>query len=84
MARESSKLGLNPGRYRRGIRAQVVQFGYEVRCFHCVLVLEIKCPMVSGLIWFQKGQNVLNRINKITTCESGPVSAWVEMAIACP
>ena len=30
MARENSKLGLNPGRYREGIRAKVVQFGYEV------------------------------------------------------
>ena len=44
MARESSKLGLNPGRYRRGIRAQVVQFRYEVRCFHCVLGFGNKMP----------------------------------------
>ena len=50
MARDRITIwGLNPGRYKEGIRAQVVQFGYlNCDCFECVLVLEIKCPMVSG------------------------------------
>ena len=41
--------GLNPGRYKGGIRAQVVQFGYlNCDCFKGVLILKIKCSMVSG------------------------------------
>ena len=48
MARDRITIwGLNPGRYKEGIRAQVVQFGYlNCDCFLC-LGLEIKCPMVS-------------------------------------
>ena len=37
-------------------------------------------------IWFdfRKGKMYWIWLDKITTCEFGPVSAWLEMAIACP
>ena len=54
MARETSKLGLNPGRYRRVSELRLCSSGTKCDCFHCVLVLERNCPMVSGFVLVSK------------------------------
>ena len=48
MARENSKLGSNPGRYRRVSELRLCSSGTKCDCFNVFWVLENKCPMVSG------------------------------------
>ena len=74
------------GRYKRVSEPRLLQFEYLiVTVLKMFWGFEKKRP--NGLrFWFdfRKGKMHWIWLNKITTCEFGPVSAWVEMAIACP